>query len=90
MGGIPKLDGAERAEKREDFRARFDYLRPLLLHEPRGHALPWSGWCRFASTIADYGAFFISSYVYLDMCGHGTIGYARSRSRQQDRSRRAR
>lgn len=31
-----------------------------------------------ASDVADYGAFFISSYVYLDMCGHGTIGFART------------
>jgi proline racemase len=30
------------------------------------------------SDVADYGAFFISSYVYLDMCGHGTIGFART------------
>jgi proline racemase len=27
---------------------------------------------------ADFGAFFISTYVYLDMCGHGTIGYAKT------------
>src|SRR4051794_40682769 len=30
------------------------------------------------SEVADYGAFFISSYVYLDMCGHGTIGFAKT------------
>jgi proline racemase len=30
------------------------------------------------SDVADFGAFFISSYVYLDMCGHGTIGYAKT------------
>jgi proline racemase len=30
------------------------------------------------SAVADYGAFFISSYIYLDMCGHGTIGYAKT------------
>jgi proline racemase len=77
LSGIPKLDGASVLEKREDFRARFDYLRPLLLHEPRGHAA-MVGLVPVASTIADYGAFFISSYVYLDMCGHGTIGYART------------
>lgn len=77
LSGVPKLDGASVLEKREDFRARFDYLRPLLLHEPRGHAA-MVGLVPVASTVADYGAFFISSYVYLDMCGHGTIGYART------------
>ena len=30
------------------------------------------------SEVADYGAFFISSYVYLDMCGRGTIGFAKT------------
>jgi proline racemase len=30
------------------------------------------------SQAADFGAFFISSYVYLDMCGHGTIGLAKT------------
>lgn len=77
LSGVPKLDGASVLEKREDFRARFDYLRPLLLHEPRGHAA-MVGLVPVASAVADYGAFFISSYVYLDMCGHGTIGYART------------
>lgn len=27
---------------------------------------------------ADYGVFFISTYIYLDMCGHGTIGFAKT------------
>ncbi len=58
LSGIPKLDGASVLEKREDFRARFDYLRPLLLHEPRGHAA-MVGLVPVASTVADYGAFFI-------------------------------
>lgn len=77
LSGVPKLDGASVLEKREDFRARFDHLRSLLLHEPRGHAA-MVGLVPVASNVADYGAFFISSYVYLDMCGHGTIGYART------------
>ncbi len=33
-----RLEGRQRPGTREDFRARFDSLRPLLLHEPRGHA----------------------------------------------------
>lgn len=77
LSGVPKLDGASVRDKREDFRTRFDYLRSLLLHEPRGHAA-MVGLVPVASDVADYGAFFISSYVYLDMCGHGTIGYART------------
>lgn len=77
LSGIPKLEGASVLDKREDFRRRFDSLRGLLLHEPRGHAA-MVGLVPVPSAVADYGAFFISSYVYLDMCGHGTIGFAKT------------
>ncbi len=77
LSGVPKLEGASVLEKRDDFRRRFDSLRGLLLHEPRGHAA-MVGLVPVPSTVADYGAFFISSYVYLDMCGHGTIGLAKT------------
>lgn len=60
-----------------DFRARFDHLRPQLLHEPRGHAAMVGAFLTESRT-ADFGAFFISSYAYLDMCGHATIGLART------------
>ncbi|PDQ22384.1 proline racemase [Mesorhizobium sanjuanii] len=77
LSGVPKLAGSSVREKRDHFRQRFDHLRPALLHEPRGHAA-MVGLVPVASDAADYGAFFISSYVYLDMCGHGTIGFART------------
>jgi proline racemase len=77
LSGIEPLKGGSVADMRDDFKARFDHLRPTLLHEPRGHAA-MVGLVPVASTVADYGAFFISSYVYLDMCGHGTIGYAKT------------
>lgn len=77
LSGIPPLSGADVLAKRDDFRARFDSFRSLLLHEPRGHAA-MVGLVPVASSKADYGAFFISSYVYLDMCGHGTIGFAKT------------
>lgn len=77
FSGIPKLSGSTVREMRDDFRARFDHLRASLLHEPRGHAA-MVGLVPVTSDVADYGAFFISSYVYLDMCGHGTIGFAKT------------
>lgn len=77
LSGIPKLSGKTVLDRRNDFKARFDHLRPALLHEPRGHAA-MVGLVPVHSDVADYGAFFISSYVYLDMCGHGTIGYAKT------------
>ena len=77
FNGIPRLNGRSVRERRDDFRNRFDHLRAALLHEPRGHAA-MVGLVPVPSDVADFGAFFISSYVYLDMCGHGTIGLAKT------------
>lgn len=77
LGGIPPLHGRSVREKREDFERRFDHLRSALLHEPRGHAA-MVGLIPVPSEVADFGAIFISSYVYLGMCGHGTIGFAKT------------
>ncbi len=77
LSGVPPLPGDSVRARRDYFREHHDDLRPLLLHEPRGHAA-MVGLVPVPSSVADYGAFFISSYVYLDMCGHGTIGYART------------
>lgn len=77
LGGVPPLQGRSVLEKREDFERRFDHLRPGLLHEPHGHAA-MVGLIPVPSEVADFGAIFISSYVYLGMCGHGTIGYAKT------------
>ena len=77
LSGIPPLPGHTVRERRDHFRERFDHLRPLILHEPRGHAA-MVGLVPVPSERADYGAFFISSYIYLDMCGHATIGFAKT------------
>lgn len=77
LGGAPPLQGRTVLDKRQDFERRFDHLRPSLLHEPRGHAA-MVGLIPVGSEVADFGAIFISSYVYLGMCGHGTIGYAKT------------
>jgi proline racemase len=75
--GIPRLEGKSVKQQREYFRSHHDSLRGLLLHEPRGHAA-MVGAVPVPSETADYGVFFISSYIYLDMCGHGTIGFAKT------------
>lgn len=77
LGGVPPLNGQTVLEQRQDFERRFDHLRGTLLHEPRGHAA-MVGLIPVPSQVADFGAIFISSYVYLGMCGHGTIGLART------------
>jgi proline racemase len=75
--GIPPLEGTTVKEQRDYFQTHYDDLRGLLLHEPRGHAAMVAA-VPVPSRTADYGVFFISSYIYLDMCGHGTIGFAKT------------
>ena len=77
LGGLPPLVGESVRARRDDFRARLDHLRPQLLHEPRGHAAMVGAFLT-ESRAADFGAFFVSAYAYLDMCGHATIGLART------------
>ena len=77
FSGVPALQGGTVKAQRDDFRATHDDLRGLLLHEPRGHAA-MVGLVPVPSRSADYGALFISSYIYLDMCGHATIGFAKT------------
>lgn len=77
LGGAPHLPGASVAAMRDAFKATHDHLRRRWLHEPAGHAA-MVGLVPVPSSRADFGAFFISSYIYLDMCGHGTIGYAKT------------
>jgi len=72
--GLPPLGGGSVLEQRNRFRDKYDALRAVILHEPRGHAAMVAA-VPVPSAVADQGLFFISSYIYLDMCGHATIGY---------------
>ena len=74
-GGAPLLRGASMAERRQDFIARFDWIRTGLCFEPRGHDM-MSGGFLYPPTRedADCGILFIETSGCLPMCGHGTIG----------------
>lgn len=74
-GGAPDLSGATMSEKRQDFLARFDWIRTALMFEPRGHAL-MSGAILYPPTRgdADIAFLFIETTGCLPMCGHGAIG----------------
>ena len=74
-GGAPVLTGATMSEKRQDFLARFDWIRTALMFEPRGHDL-MSGAILYPPTRedADIAFLFIETTGCLPMCGHGTIG----------------
>ncbi len=74
-GGGPILKGATMSEKRQDFLARFDWIRHALMFEPRGHDV-MSGSILYPPTREDCDAaiLFIEVSGCLPMCGHGTIG----------------
>ena len=74
-GGGPPLRGATMSERRQDFLARYDWIRTGLMFEPRGHDM-MSGAILYPPTTpeADTGVLFIETSGCLPMCGHGTIG----------------
>ncbi len=74
-GGAPLLRGASMAERRQDFLARFDWIRTGLCFEPRGHDMMSGGFLYPpCGPDADAAILFIETSGCLPMCGHGTIG----------------
>lgn len=74
-GGAPMLNGKTMSERRQDFMARFDWIRTGLMFEPRGHDMMSGGFFYPpADPEADVGILFMETSGCLPMCGHGTIG----------------
>lgn len=76
-GGAPSLSGATMSERRQDFIARFDWIRRALMFEPRGHDM-MSGSVLYPALRddCDLGVIFIETTGCLPMCGHGAMGTA--------------
>ena len=74
-GGGPPLEGGTMSERRQDFIARYDWIRTGLMFEPRGHDM-MSGAILYPPTRpdCDIGVLYIETTGCLPMCGHGTIG----------------
>lgn len=73
--GAPTLNGATMSERRQDFLARYDWIRTGLCFEPRGHDMMSGGFLYPpTSAEADVGILFMETSGCLPMCGHGTIG----------------
>jgi len=75
ISGMPKLYGNTMSEKMLHMKKEYDWIRKLLMFEPRGHDV-MSGAvivepCR---EDADVGVIYIETGGYLPMCGHDTIG----------------
>jgi 4-hydroxyproline epimerase len=63
------------SERRQDFLARFDWMRLGLMFEPRGHDLMSGGFLYPPIDPSNDGAIlFMEISGCLPMCGHGTIG----------------
>jgi 4-hydroxyproline epimerase len=74
-GGAPLLDGASMSARRQDFRARYDWIRTALMFEPRGHdVMSGAILCPPCREDCDTGVLYIEVSGCLPMCGHGTIG----------------
>ncbi len=73
--GGPPLRGETMSARRQDFLARYDWIRTGLMFEPRGHDM-MSGAILYPPTRedCDIGVLYIETSGCLPMCGHGTIG----------------
>jgi proline racemase len=74
VGGVEPLRGATILEKRRDALERLDWVRQLLVYEPRGHADMYG--CHVVPPNdegADLGVVFFHNAGYSTACGHGTI-----------------
>jgi len=74
-GGGPPLRGRTMSEKRQDFVARYDWIRTGLMFEPRGHdVMSGSILYELMREDTDAAILFIETSGCLPMCGHGAIG----------------
>lgn len=75
ISGLPKLSGKTMSEKMLHMKAEYDWIRKVLMYEPRGHDV-MSGALLVdpCHPEADIGVIYIETGGYLPMCGHDTIG----------------
>ena len=74
-GGIGPIPGRNMIEKKAWFAKNRDYIRRMLMFEPRGHQDMFGAVITEPTSCkADIGVIFMDSGGYLDMCGHGSMG----------------
>lgn len=76
--GYPELPGQTILARRRYAAEHFDYLRKILMWEPRGHADMYG--CIITpptSKEANFGVLFLHNEGYSSMCGHGIIAVAK-------------
>ncbi|MCF6093679.1 proline racemase family protein [Microaerobacter geothermalis] len=74
-GGAPRILGKTMMEKKLYMESELDWLRKLLMSEPRGHKDMFGAiLTEPCDETCDLGVVFMDSKGYLNMCGHGTMG----------------
>ncbi|MGC8230100.1 proline racemase family protein [Pseudobacillus badius] len=75
ISGLPKLEGTTMSEKMLYMKKEHDWIRKLLMNEPRGHdVMSGALITEPCHPDADIGVIYIETGGYLPMCGHDTIG----------------
>jgi len=76
VGGLEwRSKGESVRDQRNRFAAEYDWVRELLMEEPRGHSDMFGAIPVEPSTEdADLGLIFMDHDIFGDMCGHATIG----------------
>jgi len=75
IGGLPPIPGKTMSEKMLYMRDNMDWIRKLLMFEPRGsHVMSGTYIVDPCLPEADFGIIYIEVGGYLNMCGHDTIG----------------
>ncbi|WP_342601148.1 proline racemase family protein [Psychrobacillus sp. FSL H8-0483] len=73
--GLPEIKGDTQLERRAYCMENLDYIREVLMLEPRGHHGMYG--CIItppASPHADFGVLFMHNEGWSTMCGHGIVG----------------
>lgn len=76
ISGLPKLSGRTMSEKMLQMKREYDWIRQVLMYEPRGHdVMSGALLVEPCNPEADVGVIYIETGGYLPMCGHDTIGF---------------
>lgn len=73
--GVPFIPGKTMQEKFSYAKAHLDWVRTVVMHEPRGHSnMSGTIWTAPCHPEAHMGILFIDAAEHMTMCGHSTIG----------------
>lgn len=74
VGGAPQIKGRTMAEKMQDLHDHYDWIRKVVMQEPRGHAsMSGALYVPPCNPDAHIGILYFDACDYMTMCGHSTI-----------------